>query len=46
MSELPVEFEINLDRPINIEPLRAALAEIEAYTEELANDEPEEEGEA
>ncbi|MBU6186096.1 MAG: hypothetical protein KGQ16_06685 [Cyanobacteria bacterium REEB444] len=44
MRQLPMEFEINQNRPINANYLRNALAEIEAYSEELEGNEPQEEG--
>jgi hypothetical protein len=44
MSELPLEWKIN--HLMNDKPLQAALAEIEAYREELAGDQPQEEVEA
>jgi hypothetical protein len=46
MNELPMEWEINQNRPMNAEHLRAALAEIEAYSEERSGDEPQEEATA
>jgi hypothetical protein len=41
MSELPVEWKIH--RPITAKPLQAALAKIEAYREEMAGNETQEE---
>jgi hypothetical protein len=42
MSELPVGWKMN--HPITAKPLQAALAEIEAYREEMAGDQPQEDG--
>ncbi|MEB3294732.1 MAG: hypothetical protein VKJ24_16370 [Synechococcales bacterium] len=46
MRQLPMEFEINQNRPIAPNHLWNALAEVEAYSEELEGDEPQEEGAA
>ena len=43
MRQLPMEFEINQNRTIAPNHLRNALAEVEAYSEELEGDEPQEE---
>ena len=44
MRQLPMEFEINQNRPIAPNHLRNALAKIEAYGEECSGDKPQEEG--
>ena len=44
MRQLPMEFEINQNRTIAPNHLRNALAEVEAYSEKLESDEPQEEG--
>lgn len=46
MRQLPMEFEINQNRPIAPNHLRNALAEIGIYSEKLESDEPHEEGAA
>lgn len=46
MSDLPMEFELNQNRPIAPNDLRNALAEVGASSEELEGDEPQEEGAA